>query len=134
MKKVESLNKFLYKSILVLLKAIPFIISIGYFINIISDNQSNLYAIIGYLLHTSILNWVFLYLASFVFQFCLLHRLPLYYIALNDILVVIDEYIGIPVNDDTLDYIHIVIALLFLIGIIYQLYVKYTSKRIKEDH
>lgn len=117
-----------------MLKAIPFIISIGYFINIIYDNQSSLYAIIGYFLHTSILNWVFLYLASFVFQFCLLHRLPLYYIALNDILVVIDEYIGIPVNDDTLYYIHIVIALLFLIGIIYQLYVKYTSKRIKEDN
>lgn len=134
MKMAGNLNKILYKSILVFLKVIPFIISLGYFINVIYALSDTALVILGYFLHTSILNWVFLYLASFVFQFCLLHRLPLYYIALNDILVVIDEYIGIPVNNDTLYYIHIVIALLFLIGIIYQLYVKYTSKRIKEDN
>lgn len=34
----------------------------------------------------SILTWIFLYISSFVFKFCIYHRLPLYYILTIDII------------------------------------------------
>lgn len=76
--------------------------------------------IIGYFAHVSVFTWIVLYLLSKKFKFCYVHRLPLYYIATNDSVTVIDTYFTI--SDDY--YIPLVIQSILFGGLIlgYSLY------------
>lgn len=116
---MQKINKQLYKGILILLKILPFVICLMYMISTICGFFSIELIIIGYISHLSILSWLFLYLASYVFQFCTVHRLPLYYIALNDALVVSDNYIGIPLDIYNLFILHLLIIGVFIFLILY---------------
>ena len=62
-------------------------------------------------------------LSSIVFRFCYVHRLPLYYILINELTTVIDTYIGIPVSDINLLGIHLILIGLLIFGYTYY-YVK----------
>ena len=57
----------------------------------------------------SILTWIFLYISSFVFKFCIYHRLPLYYILTIDIINYYDYLIGLPISDKRLFVLDIII-------------------------
>lgn len=46
----------------------------------------------------SFLTLLFLYLVSYVFRFCVYHRMFLHYVLVNNILSTIEYTIGIPVN------------------------------------
>ena len=100
MKKVEAgVGKSLYKIELLIIKVIPFIIMCCYVVNSILsyfNTDAPILAITGGL---SILTWIFLYVSSFVFKFCIYHRLPLYYILISDILAYYDNVIGIPISN-----------------------------------
>ena len=52
--------------------------------------------IISYFVNVSLLPWVILFKISLRFKFCYVHRLPLYYILLNDLTTIIDYYCNIP--------------------------------------
>lgn len=67
----------------------------------------------------SLLPLLFLYLASYVFQFCAYHRMFLHYILASNILVWIDYYVGIPVSDRVLFMIHILLVGVFLFLVLY---------------
>ena len=67
----------------------------------------------------SILTWIFLYVSSFVFKFCIYHRLPLYYILVSDILAHYDNIIGIPVSNKELFVLNISIIGIFILLIVY---------------
>lgn len=67
----------------------------------------------------SVLPLLFLYLASYVFRFCIYHRMFLDYVVVNNILTYYDYYIGIAVSDAMLFMIHIFIIGLFLFLILY---------------
>ena len=43
----------------------------------------------------SLFTWVFMYIAAWVFQFCIYHRMFLYYILVTDLVNIYDYYIGI---------------------------------------
>lgn len=75
---------------------------------------------IGYLADVSLLTWLYLYFSSWRFRFCYVHRLPLYYILLNEIITSIDYLIGIPISDKSLMTVHIL-----LIGILIFVYSYY---------
>lgn len=115
----ENLNKTLYKSILLLLKVIPFVLAFLYATYTLFAFWNIDLVFISYIAHMSVLPWIFLYLASFVFKFCIVHRLPMYYIAITDSLTIIDNYIGIPVCLFHLLMIHIVIIGVFIFSIMY---------------
>lgn len=106
-------SKFLYKIEIIGIKYIPFIIAIMYFIDTILDAFKVDLGILSHLFGMSFLPWCFLLLSSYVFKFCLFHRIPLYYIALNHVISLIDYYIGIPLELKPWVVVHILIVFVF---------------------
>lgn len=111
-------SKFLYKIELVGIKLIPMIIALAYFIDTILDAYEIDVEFISHLFGLALLPWCFLLLSSFVFRFCLFHRLPLYYIALNHLISLIDYYIGIPVELKAWVIGHIAILFIFILWMV----------------
>ena len=129
LKEVEKLveRNLKHKSYLILLKYIPHIIAFMYIIYTMLQFIDIDLIILGYFMHLSIMSWLFMFISSIVFKYCYIHRLPLYYIALNDISSTVDYYIGIPIDDKTLLGIHII-----LIGILIFCYTLYYVKNNKK--
>lgn len=111
-------SKYLYKTFLVTLKVIPYLIAFCYITFTTGCYFGVELNVIGYIASCSILTWLVLYIGSFVFRFCPYHRVPLYFILLNDILNVVDTYIGLPVETGSLFLLHIA-----LFGVMLLLYV-----------
>lgn len=111
-------SKFLYKIELVGIKLIPMIIALAYFIDTILDAYEIDVEFLSHLFGLALLPWCFLLLSSFVFRFCLFHRLPLYYIALNHLISLIDYYIGIPVELKAWVVGHIAILFIFILWMV----------------
>lgn len=106
-------SKFLYKIEIIGIKYIPIIIALMYFIDTILDAFGVDIGILSHLFGMSFLPWCFLLLSSYVFKFCLFHRIPLYYIALNHVISLIDYYIGIPLELKPWIVLHILIVFVF---------------------
>ena len=76
-----------------------------------------------------------MYLTSFIFKYCYVHRLPLYYIALNEIITVSDFYLTIPLSDNKLLIVHLLLIALLIFGYsIYYKNVKINKKSITTDN
>ena len=80
----------------------------------------------------SILTWLFLYLSSIVFQFCIYHRMFLYYILVTDIINIYDFYLGIPISTVQLLSVHSVIISVLLFLLLY-IHIKNHDKNNKGD-
>ena len=114
---VEKLRRSnLHKLLLLVLKYIPIVIALCYMLNTMFyiEPLSNIAGV-------SLLTWVFLYLASVVFEFCSYHRMYLWYILIDDILNIVDYYWNIPISTDNLIRIHnlLVGITLFIVLILY---------------
>ena len=82
-----------------MLKYIPMIISLFYLINTITAFIGIDIPILSTISGMSLLTWIFMYVATIVFNFCSYHRIFLYYILIVDIINIIDYYINIPISD-----------------------------------
>lgn len=116
---VKSVNKTRYKLLLLLLKVLPFVMAAIYIIDLVLQFIGIDCIALGYIAHMTVLPWVFMYLASFVFEFCFIHRLPLYFVLIEDLFVIADTYIGFPVSTITIYSIHSIIVGLFIFLILY---------------
>lgn len=125
MVKEERLNKYLYKAELYLIRNIPLVMACIYLLNTILSYFNIDVPLLSYIAGTSLLELIFLYLSSYVFKFCIYHRLPIHYITINWILNIIDMYIGIPVSDKEILSIYLAIA---GITILLMLYFKFKLK------
>lgn len=115
---VENLrSKFLYKVEILILKYIPFLIALIYFINTFLSLFNIEVVICSYIAGLSLLPWIFILLSSFVFRFCSYHRIPLYYILVNDIINIVDSYVGIPISNKWYIIIHLCIFIACFITI-----------------
>lgn len=115
---VESLrSKILYKTEILIIKFIPFILAIVYFINTTLSICNIDIPILSYLAGLSLLPWLFILISSFVFRFCIWHRIPLYYILANDLLNIIDSIWEIPLENRPYLGIHIVLFFICFIAI-----------------
>lgn len=123
----NSRSKMLCRLILYMLKVIPYVIAVGYIAYTGFAFYNIDLPIIGYIVHLSVLPWLFLYLSSLAFKFCYVHRLPLYYVLVNDSITVLDYYIGIPLDVYQLMMLHSVILGIFILLITYY-HVKYHKK------
>ena len=97
MRNLKSKN--LYRLLIVMLKYIPMIISLFYLINTITAFIDIDIPILSTISGMSLLTWIFMYIATIVFNFCSYHRMFLYYILIVDIINIIDYYISIPISD-----------------------------------
>lgn len=130
MVKEESLVKSLHKIFLLILKVIPLVNALGHLLNTLFAYYDIETPWISFTTGMSLTTWLFIYLATFVFKFCIYHRMFLYYIAVVDIIDTVDYYIGIPLSDYNFLVLHIIITGITLFIILY-LYVKHHKKLTK---
>lgn len=57
----------------------------------------------------------FMYISSYVFQFCNYHRMFIHYITLSELIDVIDYYFNIPLSDIIMSKIRLIVGIVFLI-------------------
>lgn len=120
MVKAEALRrKNLYKAVLVSLKIIPMLLALLDITNTIVGLLGLECHWISYFGGVSLLTIAFLYLASYVFQFCAYHRMFLHYVLLTNTISVIDFEFGIPISNYALMCMHIVLLGLFLFLVLY---------------
>lgn len=124
MEKEEKLlpNKRLYKLTIFSLKLIPMLLALCALVNTVFSFYGIRFDVLSVFGGVSFLNLIFLYLVSYVFRFCIYHRMFLHYVLVTDILNVIDFYIGIPLSDRALFGAHIAITGIFLFLILYFYY------------
>ena len=124
MNVVENLR--LHKITIGVLKIIPMLLALTTLLNQILSYFGIDLEVLGYLGGISLLPMIFLYLASYCFQFCNYHRMFLHYVVVCDILTLIDYYIGIPVSALLMLLIYLIIAgiALFIILYLHQKHVK----------
>lgn len=110
-----------------MLKYIPIVIAVFYMLNTIFALFNIDMPVLSNLAGMSLFTWLFMYIAAWVFQFCIYHRMFLYYILVIDVINITDYYIGIPVENFTIIMIHNVILCISIILILY-FYVKDNKK------
>lgn len=100
--------------LIISLKYLPYLLALVDIIHTILsyyDINGDILRLIG-----GILSLIFIYLASFAFKFCGLHRLPIYYVFLSNLIATYDTYIGIPCTDKQLLCTYLIITGIFIIG------------------
>lgn len=115
----EASRRTLYKLTLAALKVIPMLLTLCAILNMLLDFfgiDSGFLSLIG---GVSLLPLLFLYLVSYVFEFCAYHRMFLHYLLVSNLLVWYDYYIGINVSNETLFSIHATIIGVFLFLVLY---------------
>lgn len=115
----ESLSRVLYKAVIVAIKVIPILIATLFLVRSILSCIDVDITWLSYLCGMSLIPLLFMYLVSYAFKFCTYHRMFLHYIVVNDAINYIDYYIGIPLQYNELLRLHIIIAGIFLLLIIY---------------
>lgn len=120
--KANTVNKRLYKIELYLLKILPMIIALVYMVNTVLsffDINTIFFSMFG---GTSILVLLFLYLSSYVFQFCEYHRIFLHYVVVNDMISLIDLQWGIPLSDFNYLCLHLLfIGICFFLALYFKI-------------
>lgn len=103
---VEKSKRSEYKLLIIVLKFIPMLTALCYM-------SSTIFNYFGYNIEPlsniggmSLLTWLFIYLASIVFNFCSYHRVFLWYIFIDDVFNIIDYYITIPISTDNILMLH----------------------------
>ena len=115
----ESLSRVLYKAVIVAIKVIPILIATLFLVRSILSCIEIDVTWLSYVCGMSLIPLLFMYLVSYAFKFCTYHRMFLHYIVVNDAINYIDYYIGIPLQYHELLRLHIIIAGIFLLLIIY---------------
>ena len=94
----QSLNKYLYKVFLIVTKYTPITLSLLFVINLFCNYYKVSMPILSYLGGASFIFLALLYLMSWVFQFCHLYRIPLYYITIGNIIGLLNYWFDYPVR------------------------------------
>ena len=120
-------SKLLYKIEILSLKVLPMLLAVLYFIG----TSLSLFGIeitwLSYISGVSLIPLLFMYLSSYVFNFCSYHRMFLHYISFNMIVNCIDWYIGIPISNRLYFAAFTAVTCIFLFVILY-LYLKRKKK------
>lgn len=119
MEKEERLNKIFYRIELYLIKTIPIVIALIALLNTILSYFYIEVPLLSYIGGVSLFELMFLYLSSYVFKFCIYHRLPIHYITINWLLNIYDYYIGIPLNNKNLFLMYMIITGITILLILY---------------
>lgn len=120
MRAEENLkSKSLYKAFLLFLKCIPFVLALSNVLNTIFSYFCIELVFLTYMSSIGIIPMLFMYLAAYVFRFCIYHRIFLDYTSLSTCITIYDYYVGIPIVDAgmmtlqlALFFIAIVVALI----------------------
>ena len=130
---VEKSKRSEYKLLIIVLKFIPMLTALCYM-------SSTIFNYFGYNIEPlsnfggmSLLTWLFIYLASIVFNFCAYHRMFLWYIFIDDLFNIIDYYITIPISTDSILMLHNILRGITLFTVLI-LYVKDNKSIIRKSN
>lgn len=130
---VEKSKRSEYKLLIIVLKFIPMLTALCYM-------SSTIFNYFGYNIEPlsnfggmSLLTWLFIYLASIVFNFCAYHRMFLWYIFVDDLFNIIDHYIIIPISTDSILMLHNILIGITLFTVLI-LYVKDNKSIIRKSN
>ena len=121
----DLLQKSLYKIELYIIKVIPYILALFYLINTALSYFYIDIPLISYIAGVSLLPLLFFYITSFVFRFCIYHRLPIYYIFGNWIIIVSDYYLDFTKHYETTILISLITACITILLITYLKFYKH---------
>lgn len=113
------MTKTMYKLELVCVKYIPILIAIIVLLNSILSFYDIYIKELNYIAGTSFLTLIPMYISSYVYKFCEYHRMFIHYILSHKTVETIDLYIGIPVSDNNMLAVYLIIAGMFIISILY---------------
>ena len=113
--EVNSLKRSNYKVFLFINKYLPYVISLLYMVNTILYLFGIDLVIFSILGGMSILPMIYFISVSFTFRYCLYHRLPLYYVILNDSINWLEYTVGIPITNTMFISISLILMLLTII-------------------
>lgn len=122
------MNIKLYKLELICVKYIPILIAMIVLVKTILSYYDIYIEELNYIAGTSFLTLIPMHISSYVYKFCIYHRMFLNYILVHKVVETIDMYIGIPCSDSILLTLYLIIAGLFIFLILY-LHQKYGSRR-----
>ena len=130
---VEKSKRSEYTLLIIVLKFIPILTALCYM-------SSTIFNYFGYNIEPlsnfggmSVLTWLFIYLASIVFNFCAYHRMFLWYIFIDDLFNIIDYYITIPISTDSILMLHNILIGITLFAVLI-LYVKDNKSIIRKNN
>ena len=75
-----------------------------------------------------------IFIISYVFRYCYLYRVPLYYLLMVGIITSIDAFVGIPLEILDMFRIYFINAGIFLIIFVYQMYKNRHNLNTKIDY
>ena len=114
------MNKTLYKLFLIILKYLPHLVGTLYFIYAILSMYLDAH-IMNYIINLSILPLFYILVSSFVFRFCIVHRIPIYYIVIMNILNMYLNNTEILVRKETMVVIYTTLYIvIYMVPIIYK--------------
>jgi hypothetical protein len=125
-RKQQNVSKSLYKIELKLLKILPYLAALFYLLNTILTYFGIDCIFFNIIAGHSLLSLIFMLLSSFVFNFCIYHRIPLYYMGICSCINLYDWYVGIPITDKELLITHLIVSGITMFVILY-LYLKSRS-------
>lgn len=99
MEKVENSVRRKHKVFLLMIKYLPHLIMLIDVLHTFSCMFGRQEVVLSYIGGTSYLVLLSMLLTSYVFNFCSYHRIPLYYILVNNTLVLYDYYVGLPISN-----------------------------------
>jgi hypothetical protein len=123
----------LHKLLILAIKYTPLVIALCYMLNTIFAWMGFYFEPLSNIAGMSLITWIFTYLATIVFKFCIYHRIFLWYILVDDMLNIIDYYCVLPITDSQVLRLHnsIIGLLLFTLLIIY---VKSNKRKASSDN
>ena len=118
----------LHKLFLIIVKYLPFIIGVFYFMITILNCIGISTIVLSNIIFLSPISAIFILSASFTFKFCIWHRLPVYYCMLLETISFVDYYSPMAIKSNVMLLIYLIIAILFiLIGMYFKN--RYNKKR-----
>lgn len=88
----KNIDKYLYKLLLTIIKYTPTVLGLLTIINFIFNYLGYNLIILQYLAGTSFIFLAILYIISWVFKFCSLFRIPLYYMTISNSIGLLRAY------------------------------------------
>ena len=125
-------NKNLYKIFLIVIKYIPTFLAILKLATLIANYLKVRLFILTCLGGTSMIMLLVLYLISYIFKFCLTHRLPLHYVTTVSVLTMLDYYLGSSISALTSYRVYLMLSGIFITAWIIVWFVN--RKNPKIDH
>ena len=101
------------------LKILPMIMAGLYWLNTVLSYFDLDYSLVSYLAGVGLIPLIFIFIASYAFNFCNYHRMFLWYIVANDIICWVDYNFELPISNWNYMVLHSIVAGVFLGLILY---------------